>query len=259
MPTALIVEDEPEANKLLAMLLQLRGYRTESAYLRSRGAGEDPRPRPGRRVPRPDAPGHGRLRGLPVAQVAGGRQRASPSSSSRPGSRPRTGSRASRRGPTTTSPSPTRPTRSSRPWSNPNPGRTSSMRRGSTARSPLDARDDGEALRQLAHLRRLLQIRCGMELRRHRPDQLGDQGALVEHRRVVAAATRGAGGDPGLLAHAGGADADHPRRGRMARRHVAAGGADRPVRGRPFDEVIRDESGRSLTLVKRCRQPEGRP
>lgn len=32
MPTALIVEDEPEANKLLAMLVQLRGYKTESAY-----------------------------------------------------------------------------------------------------------------------------------------------------------------------------------------------------------------------------------
>src|SRR5438105_37166 len=32
MPTALIVEDEPEANKLLAMLLQLRGYRTVSAF-----------------------------------------------------------------------------------------------------------------------------------------------------------------------------------------------------------------------------------
>ena len=31
MPTALIVEDEPEANKLLAMLVQLRGYQTESA------------------------------------------------------------------------------------------------------------------------------------------------------------------------------------------------------------------------------------
>jgi DNA-binding response OmpR family regulator len=31
MPTALIVEDEPEANKLLSMLLQLRGYSTESA------------------------------------------------------------------------------------------------------------------------------------------------------------------------------------------------------------------------------------
>lgn len=32
MPTALIVEDEPEANKLLAMLIQLRGYRTVSAF-----------------------------------------------------------------------------------------------------------------------------------------------------------------------------------------------------------------------------------
>jgi len=32
MPTALIVEDEVEANKLLGMLLQLRGYRTDSAY-----------------------------------------------------------------------------------------------------------------------------------------------------------------------------------------------------------------------------------
>jgi CheY-like chemotaxis protein len=32
MPTALIVEDEPEANRLLSMLVQLRGYRTESAY-----------------------------------------------------------------------------------------------------------------------------------------------------------------------------------------------------------------------------------
>jgi CheY-like chemotaxis protein len=32
MPTALIVEDEPEANMLLAMLVQLRGYSTISAY-----------------------------------------------------------------------------------------------------------------------------------------------------------------------------------------------------------------------------------
>jgi CheY-like chemotaxis protein len=32
MPTALIVEDEPEANKLLSLLVQLRGYRTVSAY-----------------------------------------------------------------------------------------------------------------------------------------------------------------------------------------------------------------------------------
>jgi CheY-like chemotaxis protein len=32
MPIALIVEDEPEANKLLSMLVGLRGYQTESAY-----------------------------------------------------------------------------------------------------------------------------------------------------------------------------------------------------------------------------------
>ncbi len=32
MPTALIVDDEPEANKLLSMLVQLRGYRTRSAF-----------------------------------------------------------------------------------------------------------------------------------------------------------------------------------------------------------------------------------
>ncbi len=32
MPTALIVEDEPEANRLLAMLVRLRGYSTISAF-----------------------------------------------------------------------------------------------------------------------------------------------------------------------------------------------------------------------------------
>jgi CheY-like chemotaxis protein len=32
MPKALIVEDEPEANELLAMLVQLRGYHTDSAF-----------------------------------------------------------------------------------------------------------------------------------------------------------------------------------------------------------------------------------
>jgi CheY-like chemotaxis protein len=32
MPTALIVDDEPAANQLLAMLMELRGYATESAF-----------------------------------------------------------------------------------------------------------------------------------------------------------------------------------------------------------------------------------
>ena len=32
MPTALIVEDEPEANKLLGMLVRLRGFQIRSAF-----------------------------------------------------------------------------------------------------------------------------------------------------------------------------------------------------------------------------------
>jgi DNA-binding response OmpR family regulator len=32
MPTALIVEDEPDANRLLSMLVQLRGFETDSAF-----------------------------------------------------------------------------------------------------------------------------------------------------------------------------------------------------------------------------------
>lgn len=37
MPTALIIDDEPEANKLLSMLVQLRGYRTRSAFTGEEG------------------------------------------------------------------------------------------------------------------------------------------------------------------------------------------------------------------------------
>ena len=46
MPTALIVEDEPEANRLLAMLVQLRGYRTESAFTGSEAIEKAERHRP---------------------------------------------------------------------------------------------------------------------------------------------------------------------------------------------------------------------
>ena len=56
MPTALIVEDEPEANKLLAMLVQLRGYQTESALDGARGDRATAKARPRRRFPGPDAP-----------------------------------------------------------------------------------------------------------------------------------------------------------------------------------------------------------
>ena len=56
MPTALIVEDEPEANKLLSMLVQLRGYATESAFTGAEALEKVRDQRPGRRLSRPDAP-----------------------------------------------------------------------------------------------------------------------------------------------------------------------------------------------------------
>ena len=46
MPHALIVEDEPEANKLLSMLVQLRGYRTDSAFTGGEALSKIDRARP---------------------------------------------------------------------------------------------------------------------------------------------------------------------------------------------------------------------
>lgn len=46
MPTALIVEDEPEANQLLSMLVQLRGYETVSAFTGSEALVKVERDRP---------------------------------------------------------------------------------------------------------------------------------------------------------------------------------------------------------------------
>ncbi len=46
MPTALIVEDEPEANRLLAMLVQLRGYSTISALSGAEAFAQVDRARP---------------------------------------------------------------------------------------------------------------------------------------------------------------------------------------------------------------------
>ena len=43
----------------------------------------------------------------------------------------------------------------------------------------------------------------------------------------------------------------------MAVRRASA--AESALAAGPFDEVIRDEAGRSLTLVKRCGHPEGSP
>ncbi len=75
MPKALIVEDEPEANELLAMLVQLRGYQTDSAFTGERGPGEGRHGPARHRLPRPHAPRHQRLRRLPGPQGEPGHQR----------------------------------------------------------------------------------------------------------------------------------------------------------------------------------------
>jgi CheY-like chemotaxis protein len=46
MPKALIVEDEPEANELLSMLVQLRGYQTDSAFTGGEALAKAERSRP---------------------------------------------------------------------------------------------------------------------------------------------------------------------------------------------------------------------
>src|SRR5262245_19950364 len=162
MPTALIVEDEPEANKLLAMLLQLRGYRTESAY---RGAEALEKIR--QRAPDvvfldlmlPDMDGYQVCRSLqtpcgvievPVVIVT-----------ARLTAENRIESFAA--GADDYVPKPYTPDQifealeQSAAWKD----RLETPRLHGEV--PLDARDDGETLRQLAHLRRLLQARCAME------------------------------------------------------------------------------------------------
>ena len=117
----------------------------------------------------------------------------------------------------------------------------------------LDSRDDGETLRRLARLRRLLQARSGLGFGRDRPDQsaIGSLWSSVDD--LVAPSTFGSGRHAVLFSDSGGADAHHPRRGGMAFRLTRS----RLQQGRhaldeaQFDEVIADEATHTLTLVKR--------
>ena len=75
MPTALIVEDEPEANRLLSLLVQTSQVSNRKRLDRpasDQPAGwHDAR----RHLSRPDAARHQRLRAVPADQGDGGRQR----------------------------------------------------------------------------------------------------------------------------------------------------------------------------------------
>ena len=113
-------------------------------------------------------------------------------------------------------------------------------------------------MRRLAQLRRLLQARSGLEPDGDRPDQLGHPG------RSGRASTPGHGNGSeervATLAYSLTPEAltltVRDEAGWLAAAHSAAESA---LAAGPFDEVIRDEAGRSLTLVKRCGRPEGSP
>jgi CheY-like chemotaxis protein len=256
MPTALIVEDEPEANKLLAMLLQLRGYRTESAF-RGTEALEKIR----QRAPDvvfldlmlPDMDGYQVCRSLktpggviavPVVIVTARLTAENRIESFGAGADDYV-------------PKPYTPDQifealdQSAAWKD----RIDAPRlAGEIA---LDARDDGEALRHLAHLRRLLQARSAMEC-----DALDRIGAAIRslwssidawsrQRREDRVATLSYTLTPEALTLT-----IRDEAGWLA---AAPAAATTALASGPFDEIIRDDAGRTLTLVKRCGHAEGGP
>jgi CheY-like chemotaxis protein len=254
MPTALIVEDEPEANKLLAMLLQLRGYRTESAF---RGAEALEKIR--ERAPDvifldlmlPDMDGYqvcrslrtpGGVIAMPVVIVTARLTAENRIESFEAGADDYI-------------PKPYTPDQIFEALEQAAAWKEQVDAPRLVGEIPLDARDDGEALRQLAQLRRLLLARCAIE-----SDGLDRIGAAIKviwssidswsrQRREERVATLSYTLTPEALTltirDEGGWLASAPPAASAA---LAAG---------PFDEILRDEAGRTLTLVKRCGQPEG--
>jgi CheY-like chemotaxis protein len=256
MPTALIVEDEPQANKLLAMLLQLRGYRTESAFCGAEALQKIRDHTPDvvfLDLMLPDMDGYEVCRSLkspagvsvvPVVIVTARLTAENRIESFEAGADDYV-------------PKPYTPDQifaalqQSEAWKD---QLDTPRLAGEVA---LDARDDGEALRQLAHLRRLLQFRCGMELE-------GIDGitaaikslwssidAWSRQRRQERVASLAYSLTPEALTLTIRDEAGWLPTSQTAESFVLSVG--------PFDEVTADESGRSITLVKRCRQAEGRP
>lgn len=256
MPTALIVEDEPQANMLLARLLELRGYRTESAFRGAEALEKIRRDAPDvvfLDLMLPDMDGYQVCRALKTA--AGVIAVPVVIVTARLTAENRIESFAA--GADDYVPKPYTPDQifealeQSAAWKD----QIDAPRFEGEVH--LDARDDGEALRHLAHLRRLMQARCPME-----PDGIDRISAAIRsiwssidtwsrqrrEERVASLAysltdealTLTIRDEAGWLGSA-------PSTVMNA---LAAG---------PFDEVIRDDAGRTLTLVKRCRSAEHSP
>lgn len=161
MPIALIVEDEPEANKLLAMLLQLRGYQTVSAY---RGAEALEKIR--QQAPDvvfldlmlPDMDGYDVCRALqasrPISLIPVVIVTARLTAENRIAS--------FEVGADDYIPKPYTPDQIFEALEQSTTWREQLSRSHLEGEVPLDTRDDGETLRSLAMVRRLLQVRSGL-------------------------------------------------------------------------------------------------
>ncbi len=256
MPTALIVEDEPEANKLLAMLLQLRGYRTESAF-----RGEEALEKIRNQAPDvvfldlmlPDMNGYDVCRSLkstgsfspiPVVIVTARLTAENRIESFEAGADDYI-------------PKPYTPDQVFDSLEQSGAWRDQIDAPRVEGEVPLDLRDDGDTLRHLAHLRRLLQVRSGLDSDAidristaikelwssvnawSRRDHLA-QVAMLAYSLTTDSLTLTIRDEAGWLTASRGLVPDLVSRIRAES---------------PFDQVIADEADHCLRLVKRFAAP----
>ena len=214
MPTALIVEDEPQANKLLSMLVQLHGYSTESAF-----SGHEALEKVRTCVPDvvfldlmlPDLDGYEVCRALkssgttnqvPIVIVTARLAAENRIESFHAGADDYV-------------PKPYTPDQIFEALEQSNARKQERTAPSIEGQVVLDGRDDGETLRRLARLRGSLLARGGLE--RDAIDRIS--AAVWAIWASVdgwgASVGPGSGGDPGLRALPGRAGPDHSRRGRV--------------------------------------------
>lgn len=256
MPTALIVEDEPQANNLLALLLQLRGYQTESAY-----SGAEALEKIRQRCPDvvfldlmlPDMDGYEVCRSLkspsgvsivPVVIVT-----------ARLTAENRIESFGA--GADDYIPKPYTPDQIFEALEQSDAWKGSLDVPRLEGEIPLDGRDSGDALRRLAHLRRLLIHRCALESAEI--DRItgaiaglwASVNAWARQRRVERVATLSYSLTPEALTLVIQDEAGWlPGSGRAAVLSSA---------GLSFDPMNIDEQSGTITLVKRCGPAEASP
>jgi DNA-binding response OmpR family regulator len=251
MPTALIVEDEPEANKLLAMLLQLRGYQTSSAY-----CGAEALEKVREHAPDvvfldlmlPDMDGYDVCRALqscrPVSMIPVVIVTARLTAENR--------IESFAVGADDYIPKPYTPDQIFEALEQALAWREQLERPEVEGEVPLDTRDDGETLRSLALLRRLLQVRSGLDgaqidrisaaikgiwssVDRWSRRQRLNQVATLAFAMTTESLTLTIHDEAGWLS---------------AWRDGAGDEPSRQLAESTFDEVSLEDSGRSLRLVK---------